>query len=145
MYFGSYEHTLDNKGRLFIPRQLKNGLNEGSKLYVLQGFEGCLSVYNELEFTKLVEECSLLSFNKKNNRAYLRTMLASVMELIVDKVGRIQLPAAALSKYQISREVTVIGVVDHFEIWDSNKFNKYQAEANENFEEIAESLDKKDE
>ena len=36
----------------------------------------------------------------------------------------------------------IIGVGDHFEIWDLVKFNEYQQEANENFEEIAESLDK---
>ena len=145
MYFGSYSHTLDDKGRLFIPRQLKNGLSEGSKLYIMQGFEGCLSVYNESEFQKLINECSSLSYNKKNSRAYLRVMLASVSELIVDKVGRIQLPAAILNKYQISREVVVVGIIDHFEIWDSVKFNNYQNEANDHFEELAESLDKDNE
>ena len=47
MYFGYYEHLLDEKGRLSLPRKLREGLSEGSLLYVLKGFEGCLSVYNE--------------------------------------------------------------------------------------------------
>ena len=145
MYFGNYEHSLDNKGRLLIPRQLKTGLSEGSKLYIMKGYEGCLSVYNESEFTKLVEECSSLSYHKKNSRAYLRLMLSSVTELVVDKVGRVQIPTSTLTKFQISRQVIIIGVGDHFEIWDLNKFNEYQAEANENFEEIAESLDESNE
>lgn len=145
MYFGNYEHSLDNKGRLLIPRQLKAGLSEGSKLYIMKGYEGCLSVYNESEFAKLVEECSSLSYHKKNSRAYLRLMLSSVTELVVDKVGRVQIPTSTLTKFQISRQVIIIGVGDHFEIWDLNKFNEYQAEANENFEEIAESLDNSNE
>lgn len=142
MYFGSYEHTLDDKGRLMIPRKLKEGLSEGSPLYIMKGFEGCIAVYNEPEFAKLSQECSSISFNKKNSRTYLRLMLSSVTELTVDKVGRIQLPSQTISKYQIGKQVMIIGVGDHFEIWDLVKFNEYQQEANENFEEIAESLDK---
>ena len=145
MYFGSYEHSLDEKGRLLIPRKLKEGLSEGSNLYILKGFEGCIAVYNEDEFKKLTEECSKISFNKKNSRDYLRLVLSSVTNLVVDKVGRIQLPTPVLNKYEIGRQVMIIGVGDHFEIWDLNKFNIYQAEANENFEQIAESLEKEDE
>lgn len=145
MYFGSYEHNLDDKGRLMIPKRLKEGLSEGSLLFIMKGFEGCISVYNENEFNKLVQECSNLSFNKKNSRAYLRLMLSSVTDLKIDKVGRIQIPTQVLNKYEIGKQVVIIGVGDHFEIWDLNKFNEYQAEANENFESIAESLEKENE
>ena len=145
MFFGSYEHTLDDKGRLLLPKKIKEGLIDSSFLYILKGFEGCLSVYGKEEFVKLTKECESISFNKKNSRTYLRLVLSSVIELNVDKIGRIQLPTQILSKYQIGKQVTIIGVGDHFEIWDLNKFNDYQAEANEHFEEIAESLDKNDE
>ena len=145
MYFGTYEHSLDDKGRLLIPRRLKDGLNEGSLLFIMKGYEGCISVYNEDEFNKLVKECSSISFNKKNSRAYLRMMLSSVVDLKVDKVGRIQIPTPVLAKDEIGKQVVIIGVGDHFEIWDLVKFNEYQKEANDNFESIAESLEKEDE
>lgn len=145
MYFGSYEHALDEKGRLLLPKKIKEGLEGSSLLYIMKGFEGCLSVYNEDEFLKLTKECETISFNKKNSRAYLRLVLSSVVELSIDKVGRIQLPSQILNKYQIGKQVTIIGVGDHFEIWDLNKFNSYQSEVNEHFEDIAESLGKDDE
>ena len=142
MYFGNYEHSLDDKGRLLIPSKLREGLKADSSLYILKGFEGCLSVYNESEFLKLTKECESISFNKKNSRDYLRLVLSSVVELSIDKVGRIQLPSQTLNKFNIKKEVVIIGVGDHFEIWDLKKFNEYQSEANERFEEIAESLEK---
>ena len=145
MYFGSYEHALDEKGRLLLTKTIKEGLEGSSLLYIMKGFEGCLSVYNEDEFLKLTKECETISFNKKNSRAYLRLVLSSVVELNIDKVGRIQLPSQILNKYQIGKQVTIIGVGDHFEIWDLNKFNSYQSEVNEHFEDIAESLGKDDE
>ena len=144
MYFGSYKHTLDDKGRLLIPKKIKEELKNSASLYIMKGFEGCLAIYNQSEFEKLVKECESLSFNKTNNRSYLRVMLASVSELQIDKVGRIQLPSQVLSKFQIGKEVVILGVIDHFEIWDADKFDKYQQEANDNFESIAESLDRSD-
>ena len=140
MYFGSYEHSLDSKGRLLIPSRLKDGISEGSALYVMQGFDGCLSIYNQEGFEELTKECASLSYQKKSARDYLRTLLSSVTPLFVDKVGRIQLPSYTLSKYGIGKQVMIIGVGDHFEIWDLKKYLDYQKEANARFEEIAEHL-----
>ena len=140
MYFGYYEHVLDDKGRLCLPRKLREGLSEGSLLYILKGFEGCLSVYNESEFQKLLEEVSNISYNKKNSRSYLRVVLGSVVELSLDKVNRVQLPASILNKYQIGRNVALLGVGDHFEIWDLEAYKEYEKEAINQFEEVAENL-----
>ena len=145
MFFGQFEHTLDEKGRLLLPRKIKEALNSSAPLYVLKGFEGCLAVYSEGEFLKLVKECESVSFNKKNSRDYLRAVLSSVIELNLDKVGRIQIPSTTLAKYQIKKNVIIIGVGDHFEIWDKVIFTEYESGINENFESIAESLKKEDE
>ena len=141
MFFGHYEHSLDEKGRLLLPRKIKEELKDNSPLYVLKGFEGCLSIYREVEFLKLCEECEKISFNKKNSRSYLRAVLSSVIELTIDKVSRIQIPKDTLTRFHISKNVIIIGVNDHFEIWDSETYQRYEEEVNARFEEIAESLD----
>lgn len=140
MYFGYFEHHLDNKGRLSLPKKIKEELKEGDSLYVLKGFEGCLAVYSEAEFNKLCEECESVSFNKKNSRDYLRIVLGSVIALNVDKVGRIQIPTLTLTKYKISKNVVILGVRDHFEIWDLKSYQEYESHIEDNFEQIAESL-----
>ena len=145
MFFGHYEHSLDDKGRLLLPRKIKEELKDNSPLYVLKGFEGCLSVYSETEFLKLCEECKKISFNKKNSRSYLRAVLSSVIELPLDKVNRIQIPKDTLTRFHITKNVIIIGVGDHFEIWDKESYQGYEEEVNSHFEEIAESLEKDDE
>lgn len=142
MFFGHYEHSLDEKGRLLLPRKIKEELKDDSSLYVLKGFEGCLSIYSEAEFLKLCEECEKISFNKKNSRDYLRAVLSSVVELNIDKVNRIQLPKDVLTRFHINRNVIIIGVGDHFEIWDNESYQRYEEEVNSHFEDIAESLSK---
>ena len=145
MYFGYYEHSLDDKGRLMIPAKLREGLSGGSPLYVLKGFEGCLSIYNEISFMKLSEKLSSLPYEDKEARSYIRNLLGSVVQLNVDKLGRIQVPTTILNKYQISRQVAVIGVGDHFELWDLAKYQEYEADNSKRFEDVADKLVNKDE
>ena len=138
MFFGSFAHTLDEKGRLMIPRKMREEL--GYKVYIMQGFDGSLSVYAEGKFLLLSEEFARLPFNQRKNRDYLRAQFATTYEMEVDKLGRVQIPTALLKKFNISRNVTVLGMGDHIEIWDSAKYEAYEQEAIENFDKNAEEL-----
>ena len=81
----------------------------------------------------------------KEARSYIRNLLGSVVQLNVDKLGRIQVPTTILNKYQISRQVAVIGVGDHFELWDLAKYQEYEADNSKKFEDVADKLVNKDE
>ena len=143
MYFGSFTHNLDDKGRLMIPRKMREEL--GYKVYIMKGFEGSLSLYNEERYQKLVEEFSRLSFNQSKVRDYLRLQFASTYEMEVDKLGRVQIPTALLTKYGISKEVLVLGIGDHIEVWDKAKYEEYENSIRDEFESIAENIDAKKE
>ena len=138
MFFGSFEHNLDDKGRLVIPRKMRE--EAGNKLFIMKGFDGALSMLKEEEFARLVKEFNELPFNKKATRDYLRLQLSSTCELDVDKSGRVQIPTQLLSKYQISKNVMVIGCGDHIEVWDKVAFDNYEAKVNAEFELTAEKL-----
>lgn len=141
MYFGSFVHNLDEKGRLMIPRKMREEL--GYKVYIMKGFEGSLSLYNEDRYQELVKEFSRLSFNQAKVRDYLRLQFASTYEMDVDKLGRVQLPTALLNKYNISKEVMVLGIGDHIEVWDKAKYEEYENSIRDSFEDIAEDIDAK--
>ena len=143
MYFGSFTHNLDDKGRLMIPRKMREEL--GYKVYIMKGFDGSLSLYNEERYQKLVEEFSRLSFNQSKVRDYLRLQFASTYEMEVDKLGRVQIPTALLTKYNISKEVLVLGIGDHIEVWDKAKYEEYENGIRDEFESIAEEIDAKKE
>ncbi len=143
MFFGSYVHTLDNKGRLVIPSKLRD--EAGTRVYILKGFDGALSIYKSSDFDKMIEEINTLPFNKRNSRAYLRVQLASTCELDVDKQGRVQLPSQLLEKYGIGKDVIVIGVGDHMEVWDKKTYIDYEKGVDKDFESIAEKIEKDEE
>ena len=142
MYFGSFSHNLDDKGRLMIPRKMREEL--GSKVYIMKGFDGALSLYNKDGYQKLVEEFSRLSFNQQKVRDYLRQQFATTYEMDVDKLGRVQIPTALLTKFNISRNVIVLGIGDHIEIWDAKKYQEYENGIADQFENIAEEINVND-
>ena len=141
MFFGNFAHTLDEKGRLMIPRKMREEL--GLRVYITTGFDGSLALYNESRYQKLVSEFEKLSFNQHKVRDYLRLQFANTYEMDVDKLGRLQIPSALLAKYNISKEVIVLGIGDHIEIWDQNKYQEYENSIKDDYENIAEEIDVK--
>ena len=141
MFFGTYEHTLDDKNRLVIPRKMREEL--GTKIVILKGFEGSLSVYKEEDFARYAEEVNRLPYNKKSSRDYIRVQLSSASDCEVDKQGRTIIPPYLMKKYNIGKEVVVIGVGNHIEIWDKKEYEQYEQETNENFEANAEGIELK--
>ena len=142
MFFGNFAHTLDEKGRLMIPRKMREEL--GFRVYIMKGYDGSLSLYNEERYQKLVAEFSSLPFNQRKNRDYLRIQFASTYEMDVDKLGRVQIPTALLNKFNISREVIVLGIGDHIEVWDQKKYEEYESSIKDEFENIAETIGNND-
>ena len=138
LFFGSYEHNLDNKNRVMLPSKFRSMIK--GNLFCMTGFEGCLSLYTEDDFNKLSQKLSQYSFNSKAEREYIRTIYASVIELEIDKIGRIQIPTYIVNKFKIPKSLAIIGVGDHIEIWDKEKWDNYSSESLKNFDEIAEDI-----
>ena len=138
MFFGSFEHCLDEKNRLLIPSRLRGQL--GSKLFIMKGYEGSLAIYPEEGFQKYLKKLESLPFESKISRDIERISLSSVFELDVDRVNRIQIPTALINKYSISKDVVVVGVIDHIEVWSKAKWEQYLKDNEAEFESKSEEL-----
>lgn len=141
MFYGSYFHVLDEKNRLYLPSKLRQ--NAGERLYILKGYDGTLAIYTEESFKKYTEELSTLSFANPLSRDVSRVALSSVYELEFDKANRIQIPTALIERYEITKDVVVLGVIDHIELWSKDKWENYLKENEKDFEEKSEQLFKK--
>ncbi len=138
MFFGSYEYAIDEKGRISIPSRFRNEI--GERLYLIKGYEGCISLYKEDDFQIYITNIQNLPYEKAKVRQHARILLQSVVELSIDKVGRILIPVKTLKEYNIGKNVLLLGSLDHLEIWDIGKWNAYKEENEKNFEIDAESL-----
>ena len=138
MFFGSYEYSVDEKGRVNIPPKFRNDI--GDKLYLIKGYEGCISLYKEQDFQRYIANIQNLPYEKAKVRQHARILLQSVVELSIDKAGRVLIPTKTLKEYEIGRNVLVLGALDHLEIWDVEKWKTYKEENEKSFELDAEDL-----
>lgn len=138
MYFGKFEHSLDSKNRLLVPSKIKELLSR--KVYIMRGFDGCISIYDENGFETFVTKLNALSFTKTNERTFIRLLLSSVVEIQLDSVGRILIPTDIMNKFSLEKELVILGCNDHLEIWNKSKWKEFETSNNEKLEEVAEGL-----
>lgn len=143
MFFGSYEYSIDEKGRLVVPSKMRGEL--GNVLYLLKGYEGCLSIYKESEFQKYITRLEQLQFEKEKVRLHQRLLLSSVVEINIDKQSRMLIPTKTLKDYKIGSKVMILGALDHIEIWDLDSWKKYLEDHEKDFEKDAEDILKNEE
>ena len=139
MLVGTFEHRLDVKGRLVIPARFREEL--GSSVVASFGIDRCVSVYSQRSWESILERLHNLPYSKGKTRDLVRVLLASAHEVPIDPAGRILLPQSLRDQAGIEQEVSINGVLDHIEVWDSEKWNTYRARVMETLPEIAEEVD----
>jgi MraZ protein len=120
MFMGEFNHTVDDKGRVIIPAKFRDSL--GEVFVVSRGLDGCLFVHDNEAWARFTEGLTKLPLGSKKARDYKRHFNAGSEDVSVDKQGRV-LISETLRRYAgLDKEVTVIGVSDHVEIWDSERW-----------------------
>ncbi|MFA6321734.1 MAG: division/cell wall cluster transcriptional repressor MraZ [Candidatus Omnitrophota bacterium] len=142
MFYGEYEHTIDNKGRLIIPSKFRESLKEYDieKFYITRGLDKCLFLFTENEWKTQESKFKSVSFTKSESRKFNRLYFSGASEIECDKQGRILVPKYLKDYASIKRDVMIIGVSNRIEVWAKDAWYEYYNSSKESFEEIAEKL-----
>ncbi len=136
---GSFEQTVDSKGRVSVPSKFREIISDRyeGKLVLAMDYDRCLTVYPLEEWEKLEEKIRSLPTMKKEVRDFMRFLLASATECELDKQGRVLITPAHRQHAGITKNVTLVGIIDKIEIWDSKA---WEARNTENGDKIGEAL-----
>lgn len=138
MFLGEYQHTLDAKGRVSLPRKFRDGT--GSRLVVSKGLDKCLYVFTADGYGEFLEGLLAASGFDRNGRAVRRFFTAGAADVELDSAGRINLALSLREHAGITRDVIVAGVGDHIEIWDAKAWSAYEDANATTIEDAAEEL-----
>src|SRR3989344_3073108 len=139
MFIGQYEHSLEAKGRLSIPKKFRSQLEGGAVL--AQGLDGCLFLYPKAAWGQLISKLSQLPLTRTDARGFTRALSYGASEVETDSLGRILVPDYLRQFTGITGNCIVAGAIDRVEIWDKAKFASYTSQVNAKREEIAEKLE----
>ncbi len=117
MLFGGYQHTIDKKGRIFIPSKLRDSLGESFML--CRGISGqrCLCVYSGGEWDKLVARIDTLPSTKASTVK--RFLYEGAFNVECDSQGRILIPNSLREYAKLESDAHIIGMSTNLEIWNT--------------------------
>ena len=125
MFRGSSVHTIDSKGRIIIPARFRGLIKVGnSNSLMVSGLDKCLVAYPIEEWHKI--ESKILSLAEKSDtmRRFRRVFIGGASECPCDKQDRILIPPLLRQYADFEKEIALVGVLTHFEIWRLEKWEK---------------------
>ena len=128
MYQGASALSLDAKGRMSIPARHRDALAlqcEG-RVTLTRHPHGCLLLFPRPVWEQHREQISNWPMSA---RAWQRIFLGSASDVEMDSAGRILIAPELRDAAALSREVMLLGMGSHFEIWDAAKLEASEAQA----------------
>jgi transcriptional regulator MraZ len=125
MFRGSSVHTIDSKGRIIIPARFRDLIKVGnSNSLMVSRLDKCLVAYPIEEWHKV--ESKILSLAEKSDtmRRFRRVFIGGASECPCDKQDRILIPPLLRQYADFEKEIALVGVLTHFEIWHREKWEK---------------------
>jgi transcriptional regulator MraZ len=134
MFRGSFEHTVDEKGRVSIPSKFREILIklEDDRLvatkFILNSHR-CLDVYPQIEWEKFEEE---LKEKPRFDETFLKLenfYFSNAQDCFLDKQGRILLPPVLREYAGLKKNVVFTGSREKFRIWDKDSWHHLNEDA----------------
>ena len=125
-FSGKYYYTIDPKGRIIIPAPFRDIIssNYSTKLYITNApFDKCLHIYPMEEWNRLQENVRTTPRSDEAVRYFLRRVVASAVEIEMDKQSRILIPAALREDANLNANIVLAGQIEKIELWDRNEWD----------------------
>ena len=137
---GAYPRTLDEKHRLAIPKLLRDvmGHPQKSVVYIAPGTDGSLALYMEDALSQIGDQLAQSSPAGRDVRAFSRLFYAQAQPAEIDRQGRLRIPPELAQWAGLAKDVVLLGVRDHLELWSAARWESYLEEMQTRYDEIAE-------
>ena len=120
-FVGTYDHTLDAKGRLVLPSKFRGYFADAA--YLSPG-DRCVALRTPDHFEEMVQRFEDEVRGKDTDLKALRALAAWSEEVRPDAQGRIMVPTRLQLFAELDREIVVCGAIDRIEIWNAASWNE---------------------
>ena len=125
---GEYQHVVDSKSRVLISNKLRGQIDvdeHGSNFYLVLGTNGILCLYPEKYFEQIVLAVAPQTAAPDEAVAFERISFALTSKVELDAQGRLLLNERLRKRAGLKDKVTLVGVRDHIELWNSENWERY--------------------
>jgi MraZ protein len=136
--FGEYELTVDDKNRLLVPAEIRRSIPDelGDSLFMSIGQNRVPWLWPGKYYEHLASKIPSGMTPGEDRLAFDQLFFAMANKLTWDKQGRILMPDKTLKRASIGKQVTLIGVRDHLELWNTAAWEAHRDELEQRASEI---------
>ena len=138
MFLGRFEHSVDTKGRVAVPARFRDRLS--GELILTSGNDCCLYLFTQGSWEPLAAKLNALPTGDEDARNLRRAVFSSAEPVELDKQGRVIIPDHLRQYAGISGDVSIIGLGEYIEIWDTQAWQKLDSEIAEKVDVISSHL-----
>lgn len=142
MYYGEAHTKIDEKGRMTVPVHFRSIMEvlDHDVWFMTRGFDGAIFLFHKQQWEQLLEQGS--DFPALNPRMldFRRMFLGSVAKVKRDRQGRLAIPAHLRDYADVERDSVLLGVEDHLEIWNKDRWRAFQRRQAEDYKAMAAEL-----
>ena len=116
---------MDEKRRLLLPLMVRKKINperDGNAFIAIEGVDGRLCLYPENYYDALLIQGRSQAMPGADVLAYNRWNLGATETIELDKQGRLLLPERTVEESSLGKDVTMVGVNDHLELWNRSEW-----------------------
>jgi MraZ protein len=132
---------MDEKQRIAIPKRLRDALQHDTELlalYVAPGTDGSLALYTEESFSSLAARLAAGPPTGQDVRAFSRLFYSQAQRVELDRQGRLRVPPELATLAALEKEVVLVGIQDHLELWNRERWQTYLAQRQAHYDDLAE-------
>ncbi|MCB9897091.1 MAG: division/cell wall cluster transcriptional repressor MraZ [Planctomycetes bacterium] len=145
-FLGTYEHAIDAKARVSVPRKLLDVLKslEGDpadlEAYLSAGLDGCLWLYPSAAYETLSAQVDAGAVGDGKIRQFARVFYGSTEPCPIDKAGRLLIPPKLRAQAKLAERCVFVGVGNRIELWEPSAWAAHEAEGQQQFEETSKDV-----
>jgi MraZ protein len=128
VFQGASSISLDAKGRLSVPTRHRDvlGATASNQLTITKHPHGCLMIFPRPEWEKFRDRIAALPMSAQ---WWKRIFLGNAMDVELDGTGRVLISPELRAAAGIEKETMLLGMGNHFELWDKTQYETKEAEA----------------
>ena len=136
-FSGSFDHSLDGKGRVIIPASYRDALGEDFTITINPN-KTAVAIYPKAIWDRQLERLSQINPMDKIGLQYERYLMSvSFSSNSMDAQGRVLIPAKLRAKIGLTRDIVFVGLNHYIEIWDAEVYARMEAETEAQFDTLA--------
>jgi MraZ protein len=128
VFVGTFEHSLDGKGRVVLPSQFRNEL--AGRGFIAQ-YQQCLGLWTQEGFNEVANRLRDKVREGLAPQNAVRALAANAVQVEPDAQGRILIPQRLRDYAALDRDVAIIGALDRIEIWHAARWRDEASLADE--------------